>query len=270
MLKYTKLNRIKLWWSKNRGVSNFGDELNPYLVEKISTKKVKRVAKIPRFSFTKTNLVIGSVVQISNRYCNVWGAGIIEKNANIRGGVFYAVRGPLTRNRIIQLGLKCPKIYGDPALLLPLYFKDEEVSSKFEIGVIPHVIDFQLVDHLIKDDRVKVIDLTEPVEVVLRNILSCKKIVSSSLHGIIVPQAYNIPSVWVTISNKLYGDNIKFADYFASVGISDYLPDALDFSKPTVSFEELNNVFKKHANNALIKADLNKIQQNLLNSCPFN
>lgn len=264
------MRKVRLFWAKNRGLSNFGDELNPYLVQKITDKKIKRITKIPRFSFTKTNLVIGSVIQISNRNCKVWGAGIIQKDANILGGQFYAVRGPITRNRILELGFKCPEVYGDPALLLPLYFKTENSFPKYEIGVIPHIIDYHLIKDLIDDAKVKVIDLTEPVEIILENIISCKKIISSSLHGIIVPQAYGIPSVWVKISDKLYGDNIKFHDYFASVNITAYLPDSINISKSTISYEELNRMFYQHKDSTLIKANLNKIQQNLLNSCPFN
>jgi len=57
----------------------------------------------------------------------------------------------------------------------------------------------------------------DPLEVA-RQIASCTKIVSSSLHGIIAAHAYGIPAAWVQFSDKLSGDGIKFADHFASVG----------------------------------------------------
>lgn len=46
---------------------------------------------------------------------------------------------------------------------------------------------------------------------------SCKKILSSSLHGLIVSDAYNIPNRMIKFSNKINGDGTNFTDYFLSV-----------------------------------------------------
>ncbi len=57
-----------------------------------------------------------------------------------------AVRGPLTRQFLMDMGIDCPKIYGDPALLLPKLFpefKKSENPTK-EYIIIPHHSDEHL------------------------------------------------------------------------------------------------------------------------------
>src|SRR5690606_38035726 len=113
-------------------------------------------------------------------------------------------RGPQTRKLLLELGYDCPEIYGDPAILLPKYF-NPPVIKKYKIGVIPHYLDLEMAQALFKDQEgVIVIDLmTMDVENVTLQIMSCECAISSSLHGIIVSHAYNIPSVQVKFSDKI-------------------------------------------------------------------
>lgn len=55
----------------------------------------------------------------------VWGAGIIDgtKKLRYKPKKVYAVRGPLTRKVLLAQGVKCPEIYGDPALLVAKYYQ---------------------------------------------------------------------------------------------------------------------------------------------------
>lgn len=46
------------------------------------------------------------------------------------------------------------------------------------------------------------------------DIVNSDVVISSSLHGIIVAEAYGFPAIWVRISNLLIGDRHKFLDYF--------------------------------------------------------
>lgn len=49
---------------------------------------------------------------------------------------------------------------------------------------------------------------------VLDQICSCEYIASSSLHGLIMSEAYDIPNLWIELSGKLMGGHFKFHDFF--------------------------------------------------------
>lgn len=201
---------------------NYGDLLSKYIVEKIYQKKSKWYK--PKPGSIESNLfAVGSILNFTDKKSIVWGSGIINKKHNITNCDFRAVRGPHTRKRLLELGFHCPEIYGDPALLLPLFF-NPEVKKEYEIGIIPHFYDHKVVKELYnKNRKIKIINLiTENIEKTTEEILQCKRVVSSSLHGLIVAHAYRIPAVWVRFSNNLNGDNVKFDDYLESVGMPLY------------------------------------------------
>lgn len=267
-------NRIRLfWWSEprlhNKSKENYGDLLGKYLVEKITNKKVIW-SKPNTFSFLDffkpIYVTIGSILAHVNDKCIVWGSGIISKDIAIKKAKFLAVRGPQTRQHLMQCGYDVPEIYGDPALLLPLYYKPN-VKKEYKLGVIPHYSDYKDVKDWVKDkEEVLLIDLmTNDIEETTRQFLKCKQIVSSSLHGIIVSHAYGIPAVWQPFSDKLFGDNVKFQDYFESVEIQPYQPEIIN---SILNEDDLMKLFK----NKEILPSQNKIealQNGLLEACPF-
>ena len=61
-------------------------------------------------------------------------------------------------------------------------------------------------------------DVREGVETVVRQIAAAQVCVSSSLHGIIVAQAYGVPWVWLRVSDRIIsGDRYKFEDFFTTL-----------------------------------------------------
>ena len=154
----------------------------------------------------------------------IWGTGLMFGTEHLpKPRRIISVRGPLTRKRLQELGHSCPEKYGDIGLILPYVFYPT-VEKKYALGIIPHYIDAPLLEQFVDTDdtRVLLIDVTEPIQVVIRNILQCRHIASSSLHGIIVSHAYNIPAVWGKFSNKMGGGGFKYRDYYGSIGIDNY------------------------------------------------
>lgn len=295
--------KINLYWFQHKeGNGNFGDELNPYIIKEITGLDVnfvnieylgltiydffKRIifslikGKLNIISFfrylnynfiskPKVLVAIGSVMQyVKAKNITVWGAGIIEKNTNFNNAIFKAVRGKYSQERIKQLNFEAPEVVGDPALLLPLIYTPLKIK-KYKIGIIPHYIHFNALRN-IKSEEIIVINLLDDIESIIDIINSCEMIYSTSLHGIIVSHAYNIPAVWcIDNQNKLAGDNIKFYDYFSSVGIKPYKP--IDLFKLSDNVTENINLLQEIDNESLIAYSelIKKIQNDLLLSFPF-
>jgi hypothetical protein len=113
------------------------------------------------------------------------------------------------------VGIECPAVFGDPALLLPLYVTND-VQPEVDVGVVPHWTHFPIVKRTCASGSIKVIDVMDPVEVVARQILSCRMIFATSLHGLIVAEAYGSPAMFVSIAGTRPVDTVKFSDYFES------------------------------------------------------
>lgn len=262
------------WWSPQREdrLENYGDILNPYIVSKLSDKTIIHVRDTHERNYRKYlnhYFVIGSILQFVNSNSKVWGSGIISSNENVKNCKVFAVRGPRTRKRLLELSIKTPEIYGDPAILVPNII-EVDIIKKYKLGIIPHYVDFEYINSIFKENKnVKVINLmTNDVEETTKEIVSCEKIISSSLHGVIVPQAYNIPSLWVKFSDKLHGDDVKFFDYFESLDIE--YKRVFDLNENEINYEYLMSLLEINNEITLAKNRLLKYRkEQLIRNCPF-
>ncbi|MCC9196218.1 polysaccharide pyruvyl transferase family protein [Arthrobacter sp. zg-Y820] len=218
-----------LWWDER---ANFGDAVGPWLVRRLTGRTPvngwrRNLADPPLVAVGST---AGWLEQDGTR---VWGAGLMaplapaaaERLAGLRGIRIHAVRGELTGAELrSQLGWSVPEIYGDPALLLPRFLPvPDGQPSQGKVAVLPHL------DHrgLLGDsdnrggpgeDRVHVVDARQGLEQVVREVAGARACISSSLHGIIVAQAYGVPWVWVRIEDAVIaGDTFKFRDFFTTL-----------------------------------------------------
>ncbi|MFI8378753.1 polysaccharide pyruvyl transferase family protein [Leeuwenhoekiella sp. NPDC079379] len=262
------------WWkSSTSNFKNFGDEVGPYILIKLFKAKVNWVVhpSMRRYKYFITHyLSAGSIISEAKMNSVVWGSGIMFENQEVKDANFIAVRGPYTKSRLESLGYSVPNILGDPALLLPLCY-NPVCQNGFEIGVIPHYVDYERVNKAFRySSQVKVINLkTDQIEEVIRQIKQCKLILSSSLHGLIVPNAYGITAIWVKFSDHLGGDGIKFKDYLATVGLGDQT--YIDLRNSKLELNELTSIVKQ--NQDLWRPnmdDVKKCQDDLLQAAPWS
>lgn len=208
---------------KKENVYNFGDYITPFIYETLFKKKP--ILDI-NGGKNKEDVVLGcgSILESSKNNSIIWGSGFIMENQTIsKPKNILSVRGPLTRNRLLKLGINCPESYGDIGLILP-YFYYPEVKKKYKLGIIPHYIDKIKFSEIYKnnDENVKIIDVTEPIQNVINDILECEMTISSSLHGIIVSHAYNVKCMWIQLTDKIKGKTFKYRDYYGSININNY------------------------------------------------
>jgi hypothetical protein len=195
------------------GNANFGDWIGPYLVEQITGRPVVRTGSSPGVLITA-----GSILNWATAGAVVWGSGLVNLTDEVDPRAeIHAVRGPLTREIALKCGAECPEVYGDPALLLPRFIPKPE--TVYDFGLVPHYTEFPVISYVMEEvPGVQVIDVLRPVQQVVEDIAACESILSSSLHGLIVADAYGIPSRWVQFSNAVLGDGTKFNDHFLATG----------------------------------------------------
>lgn len=261
------------WWSEpilmQKPKENYGDLLGKYLVEKISGRIIQFAHPKKRHLkdlFQPIYVTAGSILAHVNQKCIVWGSGVIKEAQIVKPARFLAVRGPETRRVLMSQGYEVPEVYGDPALLLPNYYYPK-VKKKYKLGIIPHYVDYnsvmELCNHL--PDTIIIDMTTNDIEFTTRQILECEYVISSSLHGIIVSHAYQIPAIWVKFSDKLFGDDIKFKDYFASVHIPPYQGFTI---KEQLELHLLEGLFQQNIVLPNVK-QVNFLKEGLMNVCPF-
>lgn len=194
------------WWLRR---PNFGDLLGPAVLHRQLGVRPVWVSR----EYAGKVLSVGSILFALQEGDVVWGAGLMgDRRRRPPAGVeFRAVRGPLTR---ANLDAEVPEVYGDPACLLPL-FHDAPVATRFEVGVVPHYADAAQLPT--DDPRVAVVDVLRPWPEVVDRIRACEVVLSSSLHGVVVAEAYGIPAVWMW-SPDVGGKGFKFRDYYLGSG----------------------------------------------------
>ena len=172
-------------------------------------------------------------------------------NVNILG-----VRGEFSKNTIKTNNNI--EVISDLGLLLSEVFPLTKVPTK-EIGYIIHSVDREYFFKKFPQLKVNLIDNYQSPEKFINELLQYKKIISSSLHGIIFSHSFNKEVIPIKITDKIIGGDFKFKDYYSSIGYYDLsrleIPERVDeFKNLKIDNFTLDfNLIKRKKNTQLIK-----------------
>ena len=193
--------------------ANFGDGLAPLLLQHFTG-----VTPVWSSPSDAEIVVTGSVIDVlpDGWQGIVAGAGTLHERTcrNLNAATVLAVRGSGTQAHTAGA---VSAFLGDPGLLASELAPAER--GRYQLGIVPHWTDTTLFNRFKHLDPILIPASTDPLEAV-RLIGSCKKIVSSSLHGIIVADSFGIPrraERFPKMDSPHEGGTWKFDDYATSI-----------------------------------------------------
>ncbi|MEY4695920.1 MAG: hypothetical protein RIT14_348 [Pseudomonadota bacterium] len=256
-----KLRKMRRYWAARLrpaslpplfwhiGAPNFGDDINPAFFHALSGQRLRLATRrdTPHF------LGMGSILDRATAQSVVLGAGLISPDAlPPPPGRIIALRGHLTRQ---ALGLADDLPLGDPMVLVDRLLRADPDGST---GFIPHVTQLAQAQSLLPAGM-RLIDVTVDPWQVVRQIAACRRILSQSLHGVIVADALGIPNLWIAPDPAMKGGRFKFDDYFSTMDapkIAHPLTRDLLQSPPAAEFAVATYRGDKAAYHAILRATL--------------
>jgi len=267
-------------------IDNFGDSINYNLLKDLTNKEIIKFNycnknfynsfNFPNFSF------IGSILDKwfinNNSFYNyssaplvIYGTGFMseikDKKYPIRNLDIIAVRGNYSLNNLKNTNYQIKKkiILGDPGLLAMFLFNLSKIQKQYSLCIIPHYIDkdIKILENLnIKNS--KILDITNENNF-MYELAKCKRVISSSLHGLILADSLIIPNIRIILSDKIAGGNFKYNDYYSSFNLKPQ--KYFDLRIYNFSENDLNFIDKNYN---ITKEMILKKQCDLLINFPFS
>jgi len=209
-------NVVELFYWKPSQAVNFGDYLSSVIVTKMAAAKGCFLDE-ERPSEARL-LAIGSILHFARDGDMIWGSGVNGKvpaerhrftSLDVR-----AVRGPLTRDFLRRRGIEVPEIFGDPGILVADLLKNRFPKPKERGDKVVFVPNLHDLDRM--RDWENVVSPLDPWWSVIRRISEAGHVISTSLHGLVVADAFGVPCTYLRLSEeeKLF----KYEDYAFGVG----------------------------------------------------
>jgi pyruvyltransferase len=205
------------WW---REVPNFGDTLAPLLLEHFAGIEKVEWDTISHASVASIGSILEHIPPLWDGY--VLGSGKLFEFSRLhlhtKTAKILAIRGPLSAR-----GVPGDFALGDPGLLANELVGPQE--KLWDLGIAPHWQDDELAKRftrlILPPYTCKVINPGDDPLAVLCQIGASRRIVTSSLHGMVVADAFGgIPRrVEICPAMLKDGGDFKFRDYCASIQI---------------------------------------------------
>ncbi len=209
--RHTVQDEVNLhYWSPNGEMENLGDYLSEIVVGHYADLH-KKIEGGYRHLYA-----IGSIMGFGCQDAVVWGSGLLMDYRLYISRIKMAkldvrcVRGPRTREVLVSNGIKCPEIYGDPAVLMPEIYSSQ-ATKKHKCTLITHFAK----ENLNYGEYNRISMLTTDYKSVIDEIVASELIVSSSLHGIILAETYGVPAILLADASV---NMFKYEDYYYSTG----------------------------------------------------
>lgn len=245
-------NKVNLFWTGTyRGNitdhENLGDYLSVIVVDYMLKKR--GLSLTTETDRTEYLYAIGSIIGFGLQDATIWGSGLLCKENSYRLVCskldIRAVRGPYTKEFLDKMGVKCPEIYGDPAILMPIIYPDI-LEKKYPCSIILHHSSklrkniSELEDIGLHYIEIKTTDYKHFID----ELVQSDMVISSALHGIILAESYGVPAVY--LKDDEINHNFKFDDYYSGTGRIQYeyartIDEAIKV-KPTNNLPNLENM----------------------------
>lgn len=199
-------------WKEQR---NLGDRLTSCILNALGIP-VEEVNSVSKAEFVGCGSMLE---QMHKKRLTVWGSGLAippdfeGRKTDLRNCKVLCLRGRLSLEGCLVSEIEIP--FGDPALLMSQIVYKSCVPKGTVI--VPHWSDQERMRKKYPSATfvdVKALDLLREVE----KIAGAEKVISSSLHGIILADTYNIPRLWDWF-DSVQGGGFKFFDYGTSIGM---------------------------------------------------
>lgn len=238
-----KKNAIKIRYSD---VNNLGDQLNVLIMQDLFGVNFVHTPNYYDYDIMgigshlheafriKHRRILGTVLDsllcdtIGSKTCFTWGTGFIRSNSfplvlrrkNIK---FTAVRGKLSLSDIRAANVDTSDTVLGDAGILAAQLISSKVGKIHKIGFIPHFKEQHeesVRSFISKNPDLFLIDLKADYYKTIKDIASCEMIISSSLHGLIIADAFRIPDCYIKFTYNPLGDGFKFRDYYSNYDLS--------------------------------------------------
>lgn len=272
----------KIFYTK---CNNFGDELNDVIFKAYSKEGLCHSCNIMKLDYVGVGSIldVGLLVLSSSKGVKTWlknaikqlkclfvfkpivvlSSGIsfrYENPQNLRFArkmQFPIVRGKLTASVLKKSGyLKEDVVVGDIGLLASDLLT-EKVEKKYSLGVIPHFrdLDSPLIWKILeKTPQSTCINVQDSPVNVIKKIAECERIVSTSLHGLIVADSLHVPNLWlenpwVHYERPIEDYRFKYNDYYSALGQDDMVPVEINDFCSSFNLEKIDKLYKMSAEN---------------------